>query len=298
MTAIAFLGLGRMGSGMARRLLGAGHELRIFNRTAARADSLRADGASCFATPRQACEGASAVVSMVSDDIASRAVWLGPDGALAGTVLPGAFVIECSTLSHDWVLELYEASSRRGLRYIDAPVTGLPDAAAAGALTLLVGAHRDHLEAAAPILSAISREIIHFGPPGAGTAYKLLVNLLGAVQIASAAEAMALGERAGLNLRTLADALGTGQAASPQVIRNTRRMAEGNHERPVHFTPRLRLKDVEYALSLARKLGLGTPFGEVAAASFRALCTLDGMSSDGSDVNESAVIDIARRRQP
>jgi 3-hydroxyisobutyrate dehydrogenase len=293
MAAVAFLGLGRMGSGMARCLLRAGHELRVFNRTASRAEALRAASARYCATAREACNGASAAVSMVADDVASRAVWLGSDGALAAAMASDAFAIECSTLSHDWVLELSEASSRRNLRYLDAPVTGLPDAAAAGELTLLVGAQPDHLEAARPLLSAFSRQIIHFGPPGAGTAYKLLVNLLGAVQIASAAEAMAFGERAGIDPRLLADALGTGQAASPQVIRNARRMADGDHEHPVHFTPKLRLKEVEYALALARKLGLGTPFGAIAAESFRELCSLDG-----GEINESAVIEIMRRRRP
>jgi len=200
--------------------------------------------------------------------------------------------IECSTVSHDWVLELNEQSSRRGLRFIDSPVTGLPEMAAAGELTLLVGAHPDHLAAAEPVLSAFSRRIIHFGAPGSGTAYKLLVNMLGAVQIASAAEALALGEKAGLDPKLIAEALGGGQAASPQVIRNTLRMAEGNHEHPVDFTPRLRLKDIEYALSLARKLGIGTPFGEVAADSFRELCV-----AGRSAVNESAVVEIARLRR-
>ncbi|MGH8217456.1 MAG: NAD(P)-dependent oxidoreductase [Steroidobacteraceae bacterium] len=252
MATIAFLGLGRMGSGMARRLLHAGHELRVFNRTPSSASLLVADGAA----------------------------------------RPHALVIECSTLSHDWVLELCTESRHRALRYVDAPVTGLPDGAAAGELTLLVGAHPEDLEEARPVLSAFSRRIIHFGPPGSGTAYKLLVNMLGAVQIASAAEAMALGERAGLETKLLAEALGSGQAASPQVIRNTERMAEGNHDLPVTFTPQLRLKDVEYALSLARKLGIATPFGTLAAESFRDLCVMSR-----SDVNESAVIEIARTRR-
>lgn len=291
MATVAFLGLGRMGSGMARRLLEEGHELRVFNRTASRASSLVERGAQRFATAREACSGAAAIVSMVSDDDASRSVWLGTDGALAGATAPRAFVIECSTLSHDWVLELCDESHRRGLRYIDAPVTGLPDAAATGELTLLVGAHSEDLEEARPMLCAFSRRIIHFGPPGAGTAYKLLVNLLGAVQIASAAEAMALGERAGLDTKLLAEALGSGQAASPQVIRNTQRMAERNHEHPVAFTPRLRSKDIEYALSLAAKVGIAMPFGALAAESFRELCAM-GLSS----VNESAVIEIARMR--
>jgi 3-hydroxyisobutyrate dehydrogenase len=117
------------------------------------------------------------------------------------------------------------------------------------------------------------------------------VNLLGAVQIASAAETMALGERAGLDPKLMAEALASGQAASPQVVRNTRRIAERNHEDPVIFTPQLRLKDVEYALSLARKLGIGSPFGALAAQAFRDLCSLGR-----AQANESAVIEIARQR--
>jgi 3-hydroxyisobutyrate dehydrogenase len=289
MTTFAVLGLGRMGSGIARRLLATGHRVQVFNRTASRAAALEAAGAHRFATPREACIGASAIVSMVSDDSASREVWLGTHGALAGAVAPATLVIECSTLSHDWVLELSAESRRRGLRYIDAPVTGLPESE----LTVLAGASAEDLAVAMPRLSAFSSRVIHFGPIGAGTAYKLLVNMLGAVQIASAAEAMALAEKAGLDPQRVADALGSGQAASPQVIRNARRMAQGDHENPVIFTPRLRVKDVEYALSLARKLEVGTPFGALAAEAFRELCALGR-----GEVNESAVIEVARLQRP
>ncbi|MDA8347243.1 MAG: NAD(P)-dependent oxidoreductase [Pseudomonadota bacterium] len=292
MVMVAFLGLGRMGLGMAGRLRSTGVELRVFNRTASRADALVAAGARRCATPREACMGAVAAFSMVADDAASRALWLGADGAL-GALPSGAMLIECSTLSHDWVLELSARAAAVDVRYLDAPVTGLPEQAADGALTLLVGAHRADLEAARPLLDALARSIIHFGPIGTGTAYKLLVNLLGAVQIASAAEAMAFGERAGLEPMQLAQALGSGQAASPQVIRNTRRMAENQHAEPVHFTPQLRLKDVEYALALARKLGAGAPFGALAARWFGQLA-----ESMPAGVNESAIIEVARRQHP
>ncbi|HTW37154.1 MAG TPA: NAD(P)-dependent oxidoreductase [Steroidobacteraceae bacterium] len=289
---VTVLGLGRMGSGIAQRLLESGYHLHVFNRTASRAAALAAAGARAFATPREACAGTSAILAFLSDDAASREVWLGPDGALAGASAPGAFALECSTLSHDWVLELGAESRRRGLRYIDAPVTGLPQSAAAGELTVLAGAAAEDLEDATPLLAAFSSRVIHFGPAGAGTAYKLLVNMLGAVQIASAAEVMALAEKAGLEPQVVADALASGQAASPQVIRNTRRMAAGDPEHPVIFTPQLRLKDAEYALALARKLGVGSPFGALAAATFRELCALGR-----GEINESAVIEIARSRR-
>ena len=182
-----------MGVGMAHRLLDGQHELRVFNRTAERADDLVAQGARWFATPREACEGGEAVVCMLADDEASRAVWHGPDGALAANLAPRALAIECSTLSHDWVLELAATAASKQLRYVDAPVTGLPESAAAGELTLLVGAPREHLDAARPLLARFSERILHFGPIGTGTVYKLLVNMLGAVSAELYRQLCALG---------------------------------------------------------------------------------------------------------
>lgn len=138
----------------------------------------------------------------------------------------------------------------RNLRYLDAPVTGLPHNAAAGTLTLLVGADAEDLESARPLLSAFSDRILRFGRVGAGTAYKLIINMIGAVQIASLAEGLVLAERASLDLKTVADALATGQAASPQVVRNARRMIANDHEQNVVFTPVLRLKDVALRLGI------------------------------------------------
>src|SRR5262249_48633083 len=143
--------------GMAARLLHTGHTVTVYNRTTAKADPLVSEGARLASTAREACEGVDAVIAMTADDDASRAVWLGDDGILAGDPAPHAFAVECSTLSHDWVLELSAAAAKRGLRYVDAPVTGLPGAAAAGDLTLLVGAAVDDLEACRPLLSVLSQ---------------------------------------------------------------------------------------------------------------------------------------------
>jgi 3-hydroxyisobutyrate dehydrogenase len=226
MTSVAFIGLGNMGSGMAQRLLKAGHDLRVYNRTRSKATDLEHAGARRCLTPREACGGAEAVIAMTADDTSSRAVWLGPHGVLAAQLVPRAFAIECSTLSHEWVMELAGKARVRNLRYLDAPVTGLPHNAAAGTLTLLVGADAQDLESARPLFSAFSDRILRFGKVGAGTAYKLIINMIGAVQIASLAEGLALAERASLDLKTVAEAIATGQAASPQVVRNARRMVD------------------------------------------------------------------------
>jgi 3-hydroxyisobutyrate dehydrogenase len=293
MVTVAFLGLGKMGFGMAGRVLAAGHILNVYNRSAERANALVRHGARAFSTPREACEGVDAIVSMVTDDAASQAIWCGTNGVLAAASRDLALAVECSTLSHEWASDLGARASAKGLRYIDAPVTGLPDAAAAGELTLLVGAEPADLAAARDLLQVFSRRIIHFGGVGTGTAYKLIINLLGAVQIASVAESMAIAERAGLDLRIVADAIAAGQAASPQVVRNSRRMVAGNHRQDIVFTPQLRLKDVRYALEFARQLGIGSPFGSQAEAVFQQLSDL-GLQ----DANESAVLEVARLQTP
>jgi len=292
-TTVAFIGLGKMGRGMAARLIQTGHELRVFNRTRSKADELGRAGAVSCSSPREACAGAHAVIAMTADDVSSRAVWLGPDGVLAAQLAPGALAIECSTLSHDWVLELAGNARGRSLRYIDAPVTGLPDSAALGTLTLLLGAEPADLEAARPLLNSLASRIICFGGVGTGTAYKLIVNMIGAVQIASLAEGMALAERAGLDLRDVAAAIATGQAASPQVVRNAQRICDNDHERNVLFTPVLRLKDVAYALEFAASLGIKSDFALVAASQLRQLIEMGHAGA-----NESKIIEVARSPAP
>jgi 3-hydroxyisobutyrate dehydrogenase len=289
---IAFIGLGNMGLGMARRLLQAGHDLRVFNRSRSKATELERAGAGVCGTPREAAAGAEAVIGMTADDSSSRSVWLGPDGVLAAKLAPRALAVECATLSHEWVMELAAAVEAQDLRYIDAPVTGLPESAAAGTLTLLVGADPVDLDRARPILSAFSQRILRFGPVGSGTAYKLIINMIGAVQIASLAEGYALAEKAGLDLEVVLEAISAGQAASPQVVRNAQRMTANDHDTNVVFTPVLRLKDVEYALRFARITGLGTPFGELAGRQFRELIELGH-----AQVNESRIVDVARAQK-
>ena len=291
MARIAFLGLGRMGAGMASRLLAAGHEVVVWNRTPTRAAPLVAAGAHLAPSPASAVHGVAAVFVMVSDDDASRAVWTGPDGVLSGEPPVGTLAIECSTLSHDWVQELAGLVAARGLWYVDAPVTGLPDAAASGSLTLLVGAGDAELAAARPLLEAVATRIEHFGAVGTGTAYKLIVNLMGAVQIAGVAEGLALAERAGLDPSQVADVLAAGQAASPQVVRNALRMVAGDHDRNVVFAGRLRHKDTAYALRLAESLGLSAPLGDVALAGLDTV-----LASGRGDANESSIIEVARAR--
>jgi 3-hydroxyisobutyrate dehydrogenase-like beta-hydroxyacid dehydrogenase len=252
MTKVAFIGLGRMGHGMAGRYLDAGFSVAVWNRSKAKAEDLIARGARWATSPADAADGADAVVTMVADDEASHAVWLGKDGA-AAAMKAGGLAIECSTVSHQHALDMARELRGRGLIYIDCPVTGLPQAAAAGKLTLLVGAEPADLVSAKPYLAPIGDVVRHFGAVGTGTVFKLINNLMGAVQIASLAEGVAMAEQAGLDMNLVAEALATGAVASPQVIRHSKRMVARDFS-GASFTAALRYKDAAYAAKLAESL--------------------------------------------
>jgi 3-hydroxyisobutyrate dehydrogenase len=285
---VAFCGLGLMGAGMAGSLLRAGHELCVWNRSPDKARPLLEVGATLATTPREAALGADVAFSMVSDDDASRSVWLGDSGML-DRLEPGAIAIECSTLSHAWVMDLSTNASRRDLTYIDCPVTGLPDAAAKGVLTLLLGGSNEGIERARPFLAPLSRETIHFGSVGAGTAYKLIVNLLGAVEIAATAEAMETAMRAGLDLEQVAEALAKGAAGSFHVGRQARIMAAETHSENLAFTTDLRRKDTRYGVALSHGLDVASALGDLALAQFDRTSEL-GFGAE----NESHVLDAVR----
>jgi 3-hydroxyisobutyrate dehydrogenase len=289
MTKVAFIGLGRMGHGMAGRYLDAGFSVAVWNRSKAKAEGLIARGARWASSPADAAVDADAVVTMVADDAASRAVWLGREGA-AAAMKPGALAIECSTVSHQHALDLSRELRGRGFVYIDSPVTGLPDAAAAGKLTLLVGAEPADLEQARAYLVPLSTTIRHFGAVGSGTVFKLINNLIGAVQIASLAEGIAIAEQAGLDMKLVAESLSTGAVASPQVVRHSKRMVARDFS-GASFTASLRHKDAAYAVRLAESLLPAVPVSRAALAAY------EQAKASGPDDDEGKMIEIVSRRR-
>lgn len=287
MPRVAFIGLGRMGHGMAGRYLDAGFTVAVWNRSKAKAEDLIARGAIWATSPEDAAIDADAVITMVADDEAARAVWLTKDGA-AATMKAGTLAIECSTVSYQHTLDMARELHSRGLVYIDCPVTGLPEAAAAGRLTLLVGADPADLERAQPFLAPIGSTIRHFGPVGTGTVFKLINNLIGAVQIASLAEGVAIAEQAGLDMKLVAEALATGAVASPQVIRHSKRMIDRNFS-GASFTAALRHKDADYAVRLAETLLPGVPVSRAALTAY------DRAKAHAPDGDEGQMIEIVSR---
>lgn len=252
-TRVALIGLGLMGSGMARRLLGAGFPLTVYNRNPDRSAPLLAEGAQAAASPREAASRADLVLSMVADDAASRAVWLGEEGALAGAPR-GSVLVEASTLTVGWIEELGREAAARGAELLDAPVTGSKSHAASGELCFLVGGSTSALETARPALTVMSRAIVHVGPTGSGALLKLINNFMAGVQAASLAEAMALIERSGLDRSKALEVLTTGAPGSPLVKTVSGRMTARDYT--PNFLMRLMAKDLTYALGEGQKYGL------------------------------------------
>ena len=253
MQRVTLLGLGAMGAGMAANWLAKGFPLSVWNRTPAKAQALTGKGAKAAATPREAAAGGDVIVAMVADDAASRSVWLGADGALAGAKA-GAIVVESSTLTPDWARELGRHASAKGCGFLDAPVGGSRQAAAAGELRLFVGGDEATFEAGRPALAAIGSKIDRLGPVGAGATWKLINNQLIAAQTAALAEALDVAAKAGFRSEQVSDLILTGAAASPMVRLKLPRMLARDFDE-TDFALHLMLKDARYATALAQSLG-------------------------------------------
>jgi 3-hydroxyisobutyrate dehydrogenase len=247
---IAFLGLGIMGGGMARRLLGAGYSLTVYNRNRAKAEAL--SGARVAASPREAAAAADIIFCMVADDVASRAMWLGENGALAGAQR-GAVGVECSTLSVAWVNELAAVATARGCEIVDAPVTGSKGAAANGELNFIVGGSAGAFERLRPVFAPMSKTATHLGPTGSGALIKLINNFVCGVQVASFAEALAWIERSGIDRAKALPVLLDGAPGSPLVKTMAARMAAGDYA--PNFKLELMAKDLRYAVQEAASGG-------------------------------------------
>jgi 3-hydroxyisobutyrate dehydrogenase len=287
MNRIAVLGLGIMGSGIARNLLGKGFPVVVWNRTPARAEPFRALGAEAAESPADAARGAEVVIDVVTDVEASREVWTGARGALAA-MSPSAAAVECATLSVHWIRELDALARERKLAFLDCPMTGSKQGAEKGTLTLLVGADETELARVRPVLEAFSQRIFRFGPPGAGTAYKLVNNLMLAAQTLVTGEAIALVERHGINPAAAAEAIRAGAMASPIVRAKLPEILARDYS-DTQFALRWMLKDLRYGLEYAAEQGLRLPAAE-------RICELfaEAEARGWGGLDYAAVADLAR----
>jgi 3-hydroxyisobutyrate dehydrogenase len=250
---VALLGLGTMGSGMAGNLLKAGFPLTVYNRTRTKAEAFASQGVRVADSPAEAVRGAGVVLAMLADDAASRAAWMGEQGALAAADA-GAVLVECSTLSPAWIAELGAAAAGRELELLDAPVTGSRIQAEGGQLSFLAGGSAEAVAKATPVLQAMSKEIVHLGPLGSGAKMKLLNNFLCGVQIASLAEGIVWLERSGLDRDVAIDILKRGAPGSPLLAGISARMTSRDYT--VNFVLQLMSKDLLYAHEAAAESGV------------------------------------------
>lgn len=259
---IAFIGLGNMGSHMARSLLRAGHDVTVWNRTLAKADGLRESGAKVAKSPAAAAKDAGAVITMLADDPAVESAVLGEGGALAS--LPkGAAHISMSTISAALSRKLAEEHAKRGHQYLAAPVFGRPEAAEAGTLFVVVAGDKAAVERYKPLLEAVGQRVFVMGDkPEMANVVKLSGNFLIASVIESLGEAVALTRKYGVDAHAYVEFLTNSLFAAP-VYKTYGNLIADEKYRPAGFKLRLGLKDVKLALSAAEAVDAPLPFASV-----------------------------------
>jgi len=287
---IAWIGLGTMGEYMAGHLLDGGHELTVHNRTREREQALAERGAKRAATPREAAAGAELVCLCVSDSPDVEAIVLGDDGIAAG-IESGAVLLDCSTIAPATARSIAAELAGRGAGAVDAPVSGGSEGARKGQLTAFVGGEDAHVAIARPALEAFCRSITHLGGPGAGQAGKAVNQVLISGTYAALGEGLALGEKEGLPLEALVQALGGGAAGSWILENRSGNVIRGSY--PLGFKMSLHLKDLRIALAEADRLGLPMEVTRLVAEHAQRL-----VDSGHGDEDSSSLARVARGEIP
>ncbi|WP_413710111.1 NAD(P)-dependent oxidoreductase [Rhizobium sp. Rhizsp82] len=277
---IAFLGTGLMGGPMARRLLGAGFELTAWNRDAGKAAPLAADGARLAASAREATEGADVVFTMLSDGNAVEDVLFNQGGAAA--LAAGAVVIDSSSIAPKAAREHAARLAERGIRHIDAPVSGGVVGAAAGTLAIMAGGDAAVVAELADVFAPLGR-VTHVGPDGTGQLAKLGNQQIVAVTIGAVAEAMMLVEAGGGSREAFRNAIRGGFAESRILDLHGQRMVERNYGNG--GPSKLQLKDLNNILAVAESLSLTLPLTEAVRAEFA-----EFVGNGGGDVDHSGLL--------
>ncbi|HKG39341.1 MAG TPA: NAD(P)-binding domain-containing protein [Conexibacter sp.] len=257
---VGVIGLGIMGAPMARNLLRAGFPVVVWNRTAARADALIADGAEQAASPREVAERASIAITMLSDSPDVEAVYRAADGVLAGVASRShetSVLVDMSTIAPRVARELAQEAAARGAVMLDAPVSGGDVGAQEGTLSIMVGGDAAALERARPALETLGTRITHVGGSGAGQVVKACNQIVVALTLEALGEALVLGAKAGVDPAAIVEALGGGLAASRVLeVRGPKLLARD-------FEPGFKLdlhaKDLAIVLATARELGVALP---------------------------------------
>ncbi|KOG55721.1 tartronate semialdehyde reductase [Streptomyces griseoflavus] len=262
MSTIAFIGLGIMGSPMAVNLAKAGHAVTGWNRSPGRAEALVAAGGAEAATIAGAVRDAEVVITMVPASPQVEAVAYGPDGILEN-VRPGTLLIDMSSITPRTSVELAAAAAEKGVRVLDAPVSGGEAGAVEGVLSIMVGGEQKDFDAARPVLEALGTTIVRCGPHGAGQTVKAANQLIIAVNLQACAEAVVFLEKSGVDLAAALDVLNGGLAGSAVFTRKKANFLDQEFE--PGFKLELHHKDMGIVTDAARTVGATIPVGAAAA---------------------------------
>jgi 3-hydroxyisobutyrate dehydrogenase-like beta-hydroxyacid dehydrogenase len=257
-----------MGKPMGMNLLKAGFPLTVWNRTASRADELVAAGARLAPSPRELAANSELVLSIVSDPAALEEVLWGQNGALQG-LQRGSIYIDSSTVSPTLARKVATACEERGVRFLDAPVTGGDWGAKKGELVFMVGGDGATLSNAEPVLRVLGKKWFHVGPHGAGQTIKLAMNLILALQVDALAEALALVKAAGLQGEKLVEVMQSSMARSGVLDIKSQNLLKGDYT--PSFPLRLMHKDMRLALELAQQIHVELPATEAAFKTYSAV---------------------------
>src|SRR6202158_6005159 len=288
---IGLIGLGLMGRPMGMNLLKAGHPLTVWNRTASRASELVEAGGALAGAPKEAAASCDVLLTMVSDPPALEGVLWGDGGEDAGALAglkSGSTYIDSSTVSPALARKIAAACAERGVRFLDAPVTGGDWGAKKGELVFMVGGDAETLKAVEPILGVLGKRWFHLGPNGAGQTIKLAMNLILALQVDALAEALALVTGAGLKGEGLVEVMQSSMARSGVLDIKAPNLLKGEYK--PSFPLRLMHKDLGLALDLGNQIGVALP---ATAAAREIYSYVKGSAKE--DLDYSAVMKFWRR---
>lgn len=250
---LGFIGMGIMGRPMALNLLKAGHDVTVYNRTAARCDDLVKEGAKQAATPRECAEGQEIVITIVTDSPDVEAVLFGPDGAVEGAA-DGAVFVDMSTISPEVTRSIETRLKEKGIGYIDAPVSGGDIGAQKGTLTIMVGGEESVFESIRDVFEPMGSRVTYVGPSGSGQLTKSCNQILCAVNMVAVCEALLLAKKSGLDLNVMHQVL-TGGAANSWALENLGAAIIKSNYKP-GFMIKLIQKDLGIVMDVARNLNL------------------------------------------
>lgn len=288
-TRIGWIGTGVMGTSMCGHLIDAGYKATVFNRSRDKLKPLIDKGAAAAESPKAVAEASDVVFTIVGYPHDVRAVTLGEDGTLAGAK-KGSILVDMTTSEPALAVEIFEAAKKRGVESVDAPVSGGDIGAKEARLSIMIGGDKQTVDRLSPLFEKMGKTIVHQGPPGAGQHTKMVNQILIATNMIGVCEALLYGHKAGLDLTTVLQSVGSGAAGSWSLNNLGPRIIAGRFE-PGFFVEHF-LKDMGIALAESKRMNLALPGLALAEQLYRAVAA-QGHARDGTHALMLALADLS-----